>query len=119
MSIERLSTDSLEKLLGNQIREDVTCVIKFYSNGCPYCLALKDTYETISRDFEDVLFFAFNIDDNPFITSIAKINGVPSVMLIKTGNRHKIKILEDPDTPHDELWYHPKDISKFIQKEKR
>ena len=117
--IERLSTESLEKLLKNQVKEAVTCVIKFYSNGCPYCHALREEYENISKKFEDVLFFAFNIDDNPFITDIAKINGVPSVMLINTGNRPKITILDDPAKPHDELWYYPNDISKFIQKEKR
>jgi len=117
--VERLSTESLEKLLNNQIKEAATCVIKFYSNGCPYCVALKEEYESLSKNFEDVLFFVFNIDDNPFITTIAKINGVPSVMCIKTGTQHKITILEDPPTPHAELWYHPTDISKFIQKEKR
>jgi len=118
MSIERLSTASLEKLFKNQVKESATCVIKFYSNECHFCHALKDEYEATANKFDDVLFFAYNIDDEPSIDHIVKINGVPTVSMVKTGLRQKISFLSDPEAPHEEMWYHPGTIASFIEKEK-
>ena len=55
MPIERLSTASLEKIFKNRIKDPATCVVKFYSNGCHFCEALKEEYESIAQEFDDIL----------------------------------------------------------------
>ena len=49
MSVDRLSTEGLKKILGGKVKEDATCVIKFYSNDCHLCHNLKEYYEDISN----------------------------------------------------------------------
>ena len=118
MPVERLSVESLEKIFKNQVNQDALCVVKFYSNGCHFCEALKDEYLDVASQFKDVLFFAFNVDDSPDISHIVKINGVPTISLVRTGTRRRILFLEDPAEPHDTTWYHPGVIASFIKKEK-
>ena len=59
MSVQRLSFAALKKILEGKLKEKATCVVKFYSGSCRYCHALKDYYEDISHQYEDVYFFAF------------------------------------------------------------
>tara|TARA_B100000989_G_scaffold183957_1_gene138442 strand:- start:6547 stop:6864 length:318 start_codon:yes stop_codon:yes gene_type:complete len=101
------------------VKEDATCVIKFYSNGCHLCHNLKDYYEDISNNeqFSDIHFFAFNVDNYPEIEKQMKFNGVPTISLVKTYMQDaspKIRILKDPDMPNEQTWYRSKDIKQFI-----
>ena len=80
---------------------------------------LKNDYEQISNQFEDILFFAFNIDDHEDIDNILPINGVPSVCLINTGAHKNIVTLEDPESPNEETWFERQYIENFIDREKR
>ena len=52
------------------VDDQTLCVIKFYSNGCHLCHALSTYYKDISdsEKYENVLFFAFNVDDDDEIT---------------------------------------------------
>ena len=119
MSVDRLSKKALQKILSGQIKEDAICIVKFYSNNCPLCHNLKNKYEEIASKYEDVHFFAFNIQDYPKAEKILNFNGVPTISLIKTGGYEpKIRILEDPESPHENMWYNPKDIVEFMEKEK-
>ena len=64
-------------------------------------------------------FFAFNIDDTPNIADLIDINGVPTIISIKTGLlKSRIRILQDHDPPNQSTWYYSKDIKEFIEKEK-
>jgi thioredoxin-like negative regulator of GroEL len=118
MPVERISEAALHQLLTGQTKE-ATCVIKFYSNGCEFCHALSTYYKDISDAYEELYFFAFNIDDNPDLTDEIGINGVPSITLLKTGTKNpRLKILEDPEHPHEKTWYTSNYIKKFIEKEK-
>ena len=118
MPVERLNLKSLEKIFKNNIGEKTTCVVKFYSNQCRFCHALSDEYRKISNSFENVYFFVYNINDGPSIDHLIQINGVPTISVVKTGQRPYVSLLDDPETPHDEMWYYPQDIINFIQKEK-
>jgi len=83
------------------------------------CKNLKSEFEEIAEDYEDLHFFAFNIDDYPKVEKVLSFNGVPTISLMKVGRRNpKIRILADPDPPHDDTWYHREDIKQFIDKEK-
>jgi thioredoxin-like negative regulator of GroEL len=119
MSVERLSKRALQKILSGKIKEDAICVVKFYSNNCRLCKNLRDKYEEIANQYDDVYFFAFNIKDYPKAEKILNFSGVPTISLIKTGGYEpKIRILEDPKSPHENMWYDPEDIIEFIEKEK-
>ncbi len=118
MKVQRLSEEALQKIINGKAKP-ATCVIKFYSNGCDFCHALSEYYVDIANLYDDVQFFAFNIDDNPAIADKLGLNGVPSISLIKTGApRNKMKILQDPDNPHKKTWYTSQYIKDFINKEK-
>jgi thioredoxin-like negative regulator of GroEL len=118
MKVQRLSEEALQKIIDGKAQQ-ATCVIKFYSNGCDFCHALSDYYKDIAELYDDVQFFAFNVDDNPTVADKIGLNGVPSISLVKTGraNPH-VKILADPDTPHKKTWYTSQYIKDFINKEK-
>jgi|TARA_Y100000034_G_scaffold69649_1_gene84066 thiol-disulfide isomerase/thioredoxin len=120
MAIYRLSAPALRKLLGGNVLEDGTCVIKFYSSNCHLCHALKDTYEKVSNNYEDLHFFAFNINDDPKIPTKLKFKGVPMISLVKVskGVSPEVKKIGDPVKPHKQTWYTAEDITEFIEKEK-
>ena len=123
MSVDRLSTPALKKILNGEVKEDATCVVKFYSNGCHLCHNLKDYYEDLSgaKDYEDIHFFAFNVDNYPEIEKQLKFNGVPTISVIKTyadNTNPKIRILRDPENPNEQTWYKINDIKSFITEER-
>tara|TARA_B100000214_G_scaffold338035_1_gene282953 strand:- start:182 stop:553 length:372 start_codon:yes stop_codon:yes gene_type:complete len=123
MPVNRISETALQKLLNEKIEEEALIVVKFYSNGCDYCHKLYDYYNEIADSYEEgednMYFFAFNIDDTPNITDLIDINGVPTIISIKTGLlKSRIRILQDPDPPNQSTWYYSKDIKEFIEKEK-
>ncbi len=124
MAVNRVSTDVVEKIMSGGLRDDdkTTVVVKFYSNGCHFCHALSEYYIDISNDeeYEDIYFFAHNIDDSEELSKKLKLNGVPSIALFQTHNGRctKTKILKDPDTPHEKTWYTATQIKNFINREK-
>jgi len=114
----RLSKPALQKILAGQVKQQTTCIVKFYSNSCPYCRELQPTFSDISEQNTDASFFAFNVDDYPRIEDILNFNGVPTIAMIKVGtNKPKIRIMSDPKIPDKKTWYTAKDIQTFINKE--
>ena len=124
MSVSRISTNAIEKIMNGGLKDPdrTTVVVKFYSNGCHYCHALSDYFIDISNedDFEDIYFFAHNIDDDGVVAEKLKLNGVPSIALFQTQNGRctKTRVLNDPEQPNDKTWYTAKQIKNFIKKEK-
>ena len=119
MGVQRLSFPALKKVLNGQLTEKATCIIKFYSGDCPYCHALKEYYEEIAQSYKDIHFFAFNTDDER-LDGLVKINGVPTVALIRYNGFHKPKVhlLDEPREPNEFTWNRSKDITDFIEKHK-
>ena len=123
MSVNRLSIEALNKILTGKVKEDSTCVVKFYSNDCHLCHSLQEYYMDISNeeDFSDLHFFAFNVDDNQMIEKRLKFNGVPTITVIKTyasDMKPRVRILSDPSEPNEKTWYTTKYIKDFIMEEK-
>jgi thioredoxin-like negative regulator of GroEL len=119
--IQRLSKEALNRLIEGEISEQATCVVKFYSNNCHLCHNLKEYYEDLSSEavYEDLYFFAFNVDDHPEVERQLKFNGVPTISLIKSGIANPtVAILDDPETPSEHTWYKINDIRRFIEKER-
>ena len=121
MSVNRLSRTALKKILGGKVKEEATCIINFYSNTCDLCHNLQGYYEELSNDenYSDLHFFAFNISDYPAIEKQLNFYGVPTISLIKTGGAEtKIRVLADPEDPHEKTWYRIREIKDFLEKEK-
>ena len=123
MAVERITSKSLKSIVDGKITRSATCVIKLYSTHCPYCHALSHHYWEIAEENKDIYFFAFNIDDDEEnLNKILgqKINGVPTILLIKkprrSGRAGRMKVLSDPEAPHKTTWYYPDDIRKFIER---
>jgi len=120
MKIKRLSKSSLENILNGKIKEEATCVIKFYSNGCHFCHKLKDRYEEVSEAFPDVHFFAFNIGDFPEVQKKLKFRGVPTISLVNAGSKKPdVRLMPEPKKPDKKTWYTIENIKNFIDKERR
>jgi len=122
MAVTRISKESLEDLLKGKVKEDATCVLKFYSNECHLCHALQDYFVAISdiEKYNDLHFFAYNIDDNPKIEKQLGFKGVPTIFVIHSniGNRPATwRLLPEPEKPNDTTWYKVNDIKDFIDKE--
>jgi len=114
--IKRLSKEALQKILAGKTKGSASIVVKFYSNNCHYCHALKTAYEDTQKEYENVLFFAFNIDDHPGLEKILNFRGVPTICTIKIdGPRHRIKIMPDPEKPNSDTWYNVGAIKAFIE----
>jgi len=123
MSVNRLSREGLNKILSGKVKENATCVVKFYSNDCHLCHNLQEYYVDISSEesFSDLHFFAFNVEDNQIIEKKLKFNGVPTIVMIKTYASDEtpiVRVLEDPDQPNEKTWYTSKIIKEFIELEK-
>ena len=121
MAITRISKSSLYKLIEGKVKEETTCIIKFYSNTCHLCHNLQEYYEQISNDekYTNVHFFAFNVEDDPSIETRLHFNGVPTISMVKTGTkRPTIRTISDPDPPHKHTWFTTRDIKNFIEEEK-
>ena len=82
-------------------------------------MSLSSYYKDISDSYDDVLFFAFNIDDDDEIPTKLNLNGVPSLTMFKInkGKKAKIRNLPDPERPNKETWFTVKQIKNFIDKE--
>ena len=115
MPVARISKQNLRKILTDNDVQDASCVVKFYSNNCHYCVSLHDPYVELSKEFEDVHFFAFNVSDHPQVEKIFGFTGVPTVCMVKTGGptpeRH---VMKEPKKPNKETWYPIKEIRAFI-----
>jgi thiol-disulfide isomerase/thioredoxin len=119
VEVKRIGKRDLQKILGGNVNEPATCVIKFYSNKCHYCHELKDIYEETASEHNDVLFFAFNIEDYPQVQKVMNFKGIPTISLIKTGtSKPRIRLIDEPPKPNKKTWYTKSDISSFIEKEK-
>ena len=115
--VERISPEALDRLLRGKIAEEAICLVKFYSNECHYCAALKEDYEQLSERYEDIHFFAFNVKDvESLMIGGIPLNGVPTIYMFKTGPRQKIINLEDPKEPHDVTWYSVEYIRDFVER---
>ena len=117
--VNRLSKKALRQILAGKVKEPASVVVKFYGNDCHYCHSLKSVYESLIDEYEDVLFFAFNIDDYPEAQKILNFRGVPTICMMKVGSsKPKLRVMPEPEKPNKDTWYDMKDIKSFIEKER-
>ena len=116
MSVARISKQHLRQILADTGVQNASCVVKFYSNNCHFCVRLKDEYHELANLFEDVYFFVVNVDDDGNLDDVLELNGVPSILFVEIADtRRKIVLLQDPESPDEVTWYHPTYIKQFIE----
>lgn len=117
--IQRIDRGSVIKILDGKIDDEHSIVIKFYAPHCQYCHNLADYYKEIAKSYDDVLFFAFNMDDGLDLEQKYGFYGVPTFIHAKTaGKNTKVSIMPDPADPNEKTWYRVRDIEQFINENK-
>ena len=113
--VERLSLNALEQLFNGHVKQPATCVVKFYSNTCYLCVGLKEPFHKLAQSYEDVHFFAFNVNDHNNLDNVVKINGTPSICLLNLGDSVDVHNLEDPEEPHPDYYFPIPYMNNFIR----
>jgi|TARA_R110000787_G_scaffold260424_1_gene365659 hypothetical protein len=127
MSVTRISEVGLNQILNNRVLAPVTCVIKFYSNDCHMCHSLQEYYLDVSNQYEldpNIVFYAYNVDDDPAIEKRLNFSGVPTIVAINPNPelpprkmaRHVA--MPEPEEPNKKTWYKVRDIKNFIEQER-
>ena len=117
MPVSRINRRNLEQILGGDVAERHEVVIKFYGQNCHLCHGLRDKFVQISDEYENIFFYAFNMEDGAGLEKKYGFEGVPSICHVRTGGmRPRIHFLEEPKKPHKETWYHATGIRMFIDK---
>jgi thiol-disulfide isomerase/thioredoxin len=116
MAVTRINRKNLLQILNGKVLDSHEVVIKFYGSHCHLCHTLKDIYIDISEEYDDIIFYAFNMDNGDGLEKKFGFNGVPSICYVKTGSpRPTLKFMVEPKKPHKETWYHQPAIHKFIK----
>ncbi len=67
------------------VRDDKLSVIDFWAAWCAPCRYLSPVVDELSHEFNNVKFGKLNVDENPFISKIMKINSIPDIIFFKNG----------------------------------
>ena len=117
MAVYRINRHNLDQILGGKVDGEHEVVIKLYGSNCHLCHALKPKFVDISDEYEDVHFYAFNMEDGNGLEKKYGFEGVPSICYVRTGGlRPNVRFMEDPAKPHKETWFEPTGIRIFIDK---
>ena len=119
MAVSRISRNNLLQILDGIVKERHDVVIKFYGNDCHLCHSLKDHYLHLSNQYNDVNFYAFNMEDGAGIDSKYGFEGVPAICMVNTGLRTTYKFMSEPEKPDKKSWYTLREIKTFIEENKR
>lgn len=65
--------------------------VDFWSNKCPPCIELMPEIENFSKEnkkiYEEVKFCKLDIEENPEVTRLERIIGIPTLVFYKKGER--------------------------------
>lgn len=114
MPVIRIDRKSLDQILNGDVKDSHEVVIKLYGSECHLCHSLKPEFEELSKQHNGVYFFAFNMKDGKGLEEKYGFSGVPTICYVKTGPKTKVSFMDEPAKAHPQTWYHPRDISNFI-----
>lgn len=111
--VQKITRQVLDNIVKNHTNLKKPVIVKLYSNSCHLCHSLKPTYEMISNQFTDHIFYVCNVENEEGLEELYGFSGVPTIMKI-TRNSKKPLILKDPVKPDPSQWYSSEYIEKFI-----
>ena len=85
MPVSRINSRNLDQILGGMVDGDHEVVIKLYGSNCHLCHALKPEFVDISDEYDDIHFYAFNMEDGQGLEKKWGFEGVPSICYVRTG----------------------------------
>jgi|7_EtaG_2_1085326.scaffolds.fasta_scaffold00051_5 thiol-disulfide isomerase/thioredoxin len=120
--ITKITNDNFLRIINGEINKNLTFVIKFYTNSCPKCKELSPSYKNVASDYEtdEFLFCIYNSADaddkcRDRYKNIG-VQGVPSLLMVKTGTKPpKMLLLGAKKKPHPRSYYNIVDIESFVQ----
>ena len=115
MAVTRINRRNLLQILEGKVKDPHEVIIKFYGSNCHLCHALKDRFVEISDEYDDLIFYAFNMESGAGLEKKYGFQGIPSICYVRTGGlKPVVRFMEEPKKPHKETWYHPTGIRVFI-----
>jgi len=61
-------------------------IIKFSADWCAPCKMLKPIWDNLTKTINDVDFIPVNVDNDPKMASMFKIQAIPTLIFIKDGS---------------------------------
>ena len=86
--VKKISKNELE-----QVKNDEIAVIDFSAEWCGPCKMLAPVMEEVSEEFSDsVSFYNIDVDENMDIAQMYKIVSIPTLILLKKGEKVDMQI---------------------------
>ena len=61
------------------------CVIDFYADWCGPCRMLAPVFEELAAEYKEVKFCKVNVDNEPELAKMFKVQSIPLVALVKNN----------------------------------
>lgn len=86
--VKKISKNEFE-----QVKNDEIAVIDFSAEWCGPCKMLAPVMEEVSEEFSDsVSFYNIDVDENMDIAQMYKIVSIPTLILLKKGEKVNMQI---------------------------
>ena len=111
MPVYKIEDSSYKNVLTSPL---VPCFVKFGSDGCHLCMALKRPFRELSSEYgEEVLFLAVDVDENPELKEQYVTDGIPALYIFFAGNAY---LVPEPEESHPSSWYSKKYMKEQLDK---
>ena len=68
------------------------CVIDLWADWCGPCRMLAPTLDELEREYPDVKFCKINVDEEPELTQMFKVQSIPTVAFVKDNTFADISV---------------------------
>ena len=90
--VKKISKNEFE-----QVKNDEIAVIDFSAEWCGPCKMLAPVMEEVSEEFSDLVsFYNIDVDENMDIAQMYKIVSIPTLILLKKGEKVDMQIGVQP-----------------------
>ena len=78
------------------------CIVDFWAPWCGPCKMFGPIFESVAKDFKNIIFFKINVDKNEEICKKYGVMSIPTTIIFKDGKEIKKNVgFMDEDTLKD------------------